>query len=105
MMHFTSVSNFPPISDKFFGLPNFPNFTFSKNFSRFSLAKISDDVFFFSHSPKISNSPYFPVSVHFPPISENFHSSPTFANFHPDFVKFTCFYILYVCFVCPLLLQ
>ena len=47
---------------------------------------------------------YFPVSVHVPPISGNFSFPRLCQNFPPDFVKFTCFYILYVYFVSPILL-
>src|SRR6218665_2243988 len=53
---------FPPIFDKFSdSVENFQHFTFSAQISRFSSAKISDDLFF-SHRPQILNfSPIFPI--------------------------------------------
>src|SRR6218665_2308644 len=46
MMHLPPVSDFPPIFDKFSdSVENVQNFTFSRQISRFSSAKISDDLF------------------------------------------------------------
>ena len=43
MMHFPSVSDFPPIFEKFSDSEE--NFTFSRKISLFSSAEISDDLF------------------------------------------------------------
>src|SRR6218665_3915798 len=40
--------------------------------------------------------PIFPLSIQFPPFREIFLFLPTFPNFTPNFVKFTCFYKLCV---------
>ena len=45
--------------------------------------------------------PISPFQFIFPPISGNFLFPPTLAKFPLEFVKFTCFYILYVYFVSP----
>ena len=60
---------------------------------------------FFSHRPQISNfPPILPVSIHFPPLfRENYYSPLLLQIFLPVLDKFTCFYILYVYFVSPLL--
>jgi len=82
---------------------NFPNFTFSRKISRFSSAKISDDLFL-SHRLKILiPPPIFTVSLHFPLFRENYYS-PYFCKFPPLFSGNLCvFYILYVYFVSLLL--
>ena len=87
---FPSVSDFPIFPKNFAeSAEHFPNLTFSQNIFRFSSAKISEDF----------------ISNYFHPISEIFFfSSLLLQNFLPDFVKCTCFYILYVYFVSPLLL-
>jgi len=103
---------FPPDSDfplflKIFSnsAENFPNLTFSKNVFRFSSTEISDDLFLFIHHKFRFPTPLFPcVFNSFPPYFGKFFFSPTFAILPPDFVKFTCFYILYMYFVSPLLL-
>src|SRR6218665_1105639 len=115
MMHFPPVSDFPSVFEKNSdSAENFHNFTFSRKMSRFSYAKISDDLYFFlfSHRPQqisnfpslISNFPLFPsASVPFPLFSETFYFPFYFYKFSPTFEKFTCFYMLCVHFVSPLL--
>ena len=100
---FPSVSDFHPISEKVFKLmENFHNFTVSEEISRFSSAKISDDLFF-SHRQQIWNfPPIFVVSVHFPYFWKII-ISPYFYKFPSDFVKFTCFLHTFCVFRFPLL--
>src|SRR6218665_1188583 len=65
------------------------------------LWKISDDFFFLSHRPQISNfPPYFRCFSTFPPcFAKIILYPPTFTNFFPPVLrKFTCFLILYVYF-------
>ena len=55
------------------------------------------------HPPLTTNFeflPIFAVSIHFPLFHE-IVLFPYFSKFTPDFVKFTCFYILYMFFVSP----
>src|SRR6218665_1135903 len=80
MMHFPPVSDFPPTFEKF--SDSVENFTFSRKISRFSSAKISDDLFLQSSTTHFEFPPIFPVSVYFP---------PTLKNFPPLLEKFTCF--------------
>src|SRR6218665_947230 len=106
MMHFPSVSDFPPVSEEFSqSVENSPNFTFSRNFFRFSSAEISDDLIFFSffsHQPQILNVPLFSLFQYIPPYFDKIIlSPPTFTNSPLFFGKFTCFYMLYVFFVPP----
>src|SRR6218665_874677 len=61
---------------------------FSKFYSRFSSAKISDDFLVIDHKFRIS--PIFPVSVHFSPVSRKLLFPPTLKNFPPVLEKFTC---------------
>jgi len=98
-----SVSDFPPIFDKFSdSVENFQTFTFSRKMFRFSSAKISDDLF--CHTPQISNCPpIFPVSVHFLLFRENYYFPTTLKNFPPVFEKFTCFLHTLCVFRSPLL--
>ena len=91
---------------KKFGLRGkFSQFDFFQRIFRFSSAKISHDIFFFflviDHKFWIS---YFhSFSTFLLLFWENYYFPPphTFPNFPPDFVKFTCFYILCVFFVSP----
>src|SRR6218665_2735524 len=98
MMHFPLFQISPLFAKKFrHSVENFPDFTFSRTFFRFSSAEISDDFFYY----KFSTSPIFPVSLHFPLFRKN--CFPYFKKFPPVFVKFTCFlHTLYV-FPIPLL--
>jgi len=51
---------------------------------------------------KISNFfPIFAALIHFPHVPGKLLFLPTFSNFPPHFVKFTCFYILFVFYVSP----
>src|SRR6218665_2035041 len=109
MMHFPSVSDFPPVSENFSqSVENFPNFTFSRIFFPFSSAEISDDLIFFSffsHQPQILNSPYFRYFNTFPPISTKLFFPLLLLQiplcFRQIYVFFTCF--MYFSF--PLLLS
>ena len=82
---------FPPISENILGL--------REKFSQFDLFPKKFSIFIrqifwlpFCHWPKIFQFlPYFRYFNTFPLFREVFHSSPTFTNFPPDFVKFTCF--------------
>src|SRR6218665_1621006 len=89
MMHFPpSFQIFPLFSKNFQTLENF---TYSRKFSRFSSAKISDDLFLvIGHKFRISPS-IFLGSVHFPPVHENCYFRSTLKNFPPVLEKFTCF--------------
>jgi len=70
---------------------NCPNFTFSEKKSRFSSAKIFDDLFF-SHRPQIFLFPlYFHFFSPFPPFQRKSSFPPTLPNFPSDFVKCPCF--------------
>jgi len=74
MMYLPPVSDFPPLSRNFQTLENLENFTFSRQISRFSSAKISYDLFCFSHRPKISNFPLFPLFQYISPLfPENYY--------------------------------
>ena len=96
IMHFPPVSDFPLFSKKNSdSVENFQNFTFSRKISRFSSAKISDDLFF-SRRPQILNFPLFflfqyifPcfVKIIFPLL---FKISPCFRKIHLLFKYFMC---------------
>jgi len=58
---------------------------------------------FFSHWPQIWNPPIFAVSIHFLSHFGKFFFPPTFPNFPPDFVKFTCLLHTFCVFRFPLL--
>ena len=87
-MHFPYVSDFPPVSEKFYRLRRKVSqfYLFPKN-SRFSSANISDDLFFSHRLQILIFSPIFAVSIHFPPISRKLLFHPTFHNFTPCFPK------------------
>ena len=72
----------------------FPNFTFS-------FANISENLFVFCHWLKIFN--FLPISLfqymYISPYFVKIAISPYFYTFPSDFVKFTCFLIVYVFFV------
>ena len=97
IMHFLSVSDFPPIFDKFSdSVENFKNFTFSqKNVSIF--------IRFFSHQPQISNFPLFSVFQYISPLFRENYYSPTLKNVPPVLEKFTCFLHTLCVFRFPLL--
>jgi len=102
---FLPVSHFPlfpkKISDS---AENFPDLTFSQKKFRFSSAKISDNLL--SLTTNFEFPLYFPCFDSFSPlISGNFSFPLTFAKFPPDFIKLTCFYILYMYFVSPYFYQ
>jgi len=83
---------FPLFSKKFQTVENVKNFTSSWKISRFSSAKISDDLFIFSHRPQISNFPLFSLFQYISSLfRENYYFPPTFKNFLPVLEKFTCF--------------
>jgi len=93
MMHFPSVSDFPPIFQKCSdSVGNFQNFTFSRKISFISSPKISDDLLLvIDHKFRIS-TPIFPVSVHLPPCFAKIIIFPYFEKFSPlVFQKITCF--------------
>ena len=91
------VSDFPLFSKNFGLRRKFPKCDLSKKNFWFSSAKISDDLFLVIHCKfwislfQFISSPYF-GKFFFPLLLQNFPS---------DFVKLTCFYILYMYFVPP----
>src|SRR6218665_2180092 len=100
MMHFPPCLRFSPYVRKIFRLENVPNFTFSQKISRFSSAKISDDLFLvIDHKFRIY--PLFSLFQYISPLfRENY--SPYFEKFSPLFYKNSpAFCILYVYFVSP----
>src|SRR6218665_540294 len=66
------------------------------NFPPFQISPPKFLMTFFSHRPKISNSPIFSVSVHFPLFRENYYFPLYFSPFPPVLDKFTSFYIFSV---------
>src|SRR6218665_147785 len=104
MMHFSPVSYFPLFSKNFQTVEDFLNFTFSRNISRFSSAKISDDLFLvIDHKFRISLlPPYFPCfSTFSPSCPKTIISPPTFTNFTTVLEKFTCFFTHFMCILFP----
>src|SRR6218665_14905 len=103
MMHVSPLFQIPPIFKKCSdSVENFLNLTFSRKISRFSSAKISDDLFLvLNHKFRIP--PIFPVSVHFSPVSRRLLFPPALKIFHLVLEKnhLHAFYILYVYFVSP----
>ena len=99
MMHFPSVSDFPPIFKKFSDCQK--RYFFPKNFLIFIRQNIWRPFLVISNFPP----PVFPVSVHFspfPPVSRKIIISPNSKKFPPPFKKNSpAFYILYVYFVSP----
>src|SRR6218665_432689 len=77
---------------------NFQIFTFSRIFSRFSSAKISDDLFY-SHRPKISTFPYFPCFSTFPGFREDYYFQLhcTLTNCPPCFRKNHLLFTYFMC--------
>src|SRR6218665_3613909 len=62
---------------------------FSRKLSRFPSAKISNDLFFLSHRPQISNFPLFsPFQYISPLFRENYYFLPTSKNFPSVLEKF-----------------
>src|SRR6218665_645890 len=98
MMHFPHCFRFPPIFQKFSeAVENFLNLTFSRKNSRFSSAKISDELFLNFEFP-----PIFPVSIHFPRFAKiNYYFPPSLTNFPPVLQKFTCFLHALCAFLSP----
>src|SRR6218665_2879971 len=95
MMHFPPCFRFPPYFLKIFRLENFQTFTSSRKISRFSSAKISDDLFLvIDHKFRIFPlfplfqyiSPLFPENYYFP----YFANSPRFRKIHLLFTYFIC---------------
>src|SRR6218665_1383405 len=70
-------------------------FPVSPQNSRFSSSKISDDLLFVVIDSKFRISLCFPCFCTLPVFRENYHF-PLLLQLSPDFVKFTCFYILFV---------
>src|SRR6218665_3937734 len=107
MMHFSPVSDFPPVSEKCsHSVENFSNVTFSRKKFRFSSAKISDYLcLVIKHKFRISPH-IFAISIHFhPPISTKLFFPPPYFTNDPLFsANLRVFYILYMFFVSPLLL-
>src|SRR6218665_466294 len=103
MMHFPSVSDFFPISEKFSdSVENFPNFTFSRKIFRFSSAKISDD-FFLVINHKFRISPCFPCFGYISLCFAKIIFSPLLSKMYPPiFEKFTCFLHTFCVFRFPL---
>src|SRR6218665_2212822 len=94
MMHFPPVSDFPPIFEKCSdSVENFQNVTFSRKMSRFSSAKISDDLFLvIDHKFRISLCfgtfpPCFAKIIISPLLSK---MSPCFRIIHLLFTYFMC---------------
>src|SRR6218665_572084 len=104
MMHFPPVSDFPPpFSKNFLTLKKiFTILPFSEKFLDFHPPKFL--MTFFSHRPQILNSPIFPVSVHFPPISRKLLFPTYFDKFPPILDNFICFLHTLRVFRYPLLL-
>src|SRR6218665_1113299 len=84
-MHFPLFHIFPPIFEKIFGLRRKFHLTFSE-----TLFLVID------HEFRIS-----PLFQFVSPYCGKFFFSPYFCKIPPDFVKLTCFYILYMYFVSP----
>ena len=84
IMHFHLFQISPYFRKKFTILP------FPKKISIF-IAKISDYLFLVIDYTNFEFLPYFCCCSTFPPISGKLLFPPTFANFNPDFVKFTSF--------------
>src|SRR6218665_1248418 len=99
MMHFHPVSDFLPYFRKSFETPwkIFPILPFSKHFLDFHPPKFL--MTFLVIDYKFAIPPYFRCFSTFSPYFGKNCISPYFCKFPPDFVKFACFYILYVCFV------
>ena len=92
-MHAPLFQIFPPIFEKCSdSVLNFRTCTLFRKISRFSSAKIYDDLFLVIDQPQISNFPHYfaSFSTFSPLFCENYYS-PTFTNFPPVFKKFTCF--------------
>ena len=99
MMYFPPVSDFPPIFERISDdVENFLNFTFFRNISRFSSAKVSDDLLF-----KVIDHTFWISLLYFCCFSTFFYflllwkMSSLFSKNPP------AFYILYVYFVSLLL--
>jgi len=89
---FLPVSNFPLLFPKNFSdsVEKFPKLTFSKEISRFSIAK------------NLEFPPYFRYFNTFPPVFRKIsHFSLYIYKFPPDFVKFTRFFYILCVFDSP----
>jgi len=105
---------FPPVSDSLLFSKNFltvkilKHFTFSRKISRFSSAKIPDDLFLvIDHKFQISFriSPYFSCFSTFPPLfRENYYFPLLWKISLPVLEKFTCFLHAFCVFRFPLTL-
>ena len=101
MMHFPPCLRFPPYFREIFRLcGKCSNFTFSRKISRFSSAKISDDLFLVIDH-KFQISPVFPVPVHFPPVSRKLLFLPYFDKFPLCFRKFHQLFAYFMCISFP----
>jgi len=100
-MQFPLVSDFLPISEKFLRLrQKFSQFYLTRRIFRFSSAKISDDVSFFSHRLQIFHFPHFrSFNPHFPLFRKHFYS-PYFCKCPPLFRKI-CVFLHFLCFSFP----
>ena len=81
-----------------------PGFRFPPYFRKifqFSSAKISDDLFW-SLTTNVEFPLYFCCFSTFPPYFQKIIISHYFCKFAPVFIKFMCFYILFLFFVSPL---
>src|SRR6218665_124031 len=89
MMHFSPVSDFPPIFEKKLDfLENFTNFPFSRKKFPFSSDKISDDLVFLVIDHKFRISPYFALFYNiFPPSFSTIYNFPLFPKFSPSVSK------------------
>src|SRR6218665_2506822 len=79
---------------------NFPNLTFSRKISRFSSAKISDDLFL-SHRLKILIPHLFSLFHYISPYFAKIIIPPTFANFLLSFREIYVFSTYFMCISFP----
>src|SRR6218665_2313593 len=103
MMHFSPVSDFPPVSEKCsHSVENFSNVTFSRKKFRFSSAKISDYLcLVIKHKFRISPH-IFAISIHFhPPISTKLFFPPLTLQMTLCFRQIYVSFIYFVFFVSP----
>jgi len=101
-MHFPLFQIFQPIFGKFSdSVENLTNFTFSRQISRFSSAKISYDLFLvIGHKFRIS--PYFPCFSTFPPVVSQKCVFPSyFQEFPPCFRKIHLHFTYFICISIP----
>src|SRR6218665_247603 len=98
MMHFPPCFIFPLFPKDFLTPWKISQILpFPEKLSRFHPPKFLM-TFFLVINHKFRIPPVFANSIHFPPISTKLFFPPYFCKIPPDFVKLTCFYILYMYF-------